>query len=57
MWTEKRDIVTFTSVEFIHVVLKNLKKQEAKLREEDVAAKSRNIQVTILQWQWSLRNL
>jgi len=51
MWTEKRDIVTFTSVEFIHVVLKNLKKQEAKLREEDVAAKSRNIQVTILQWQ------
>jgi len=21
--------------------------------EEDVAAKSRNIQVTILQWQWS----
>jgi len=35
---------------------------EAKMREEGVAAKSRNIQVTILQWQWSpadtfLRNL
>jgi len=23
------------------------------MREEEVAAKSRNIQVTILQWQWS----
>jgi len=32
------------------------------MREEEVAATSRNIQVTILQWQWSpaetfLRNL
>jgi len=32
------------------------------MREEDVAAKSRNIRVTILQWQWNsaetfLRNL
>jgi len=27
------------------------KKQEAKIREEEVAAKSRNIQVAILQWQ------
>jgi len=33
------------------VVLKNVKKQEAKMKEEEVAAKSRNIQVTILQWQ------
>ena len=27
------------------------KPNEAKMREEEVAAKSRNIQVTILQWQ------
>ena len=38
------------------------KANEAKIREEEVAAKSRNIQVAILQWQWSpaetfLRNL
>jgi len=25
--------------------------KEAKMREEQVAAKSRNVQVTILQWQ------
>jgi len=30
---------------------KKRKKQEAKMREEEVAAKSRNIQVAILQWQ------
>ena len=41
-------------------VLKEAK--EAKMKEKEVAAKSRNIQVTILQWQWSpaqvfLRNL
>jgi len=30
---------------------KRRKKQETKRREEQVAAKSRNIQVTILQWQ------
>jgi len=29
------------------------KAKEAKMREEEVAAKSRNIQMTILQWQWS----
>jgi len=40
-----------TSVELIQVVLKNVKKQEANMREEEVAAKSRNIQVTILHWQ------
>jgi len=50
---EERGIITFTSVELIQVVLKNVKKQEAKLREEEVAAKSRNINVTILQWQLS----
>jgi len=38
------------------------KTKEAKTTKEEVAAKSRNIQVTILQWQWSpaetfLRNL
>jgi len=36
--------------------------KEAKTREEEVATRSRNIQVTILHWQWSpaetfLRNL
>jgi len=31
---------------------KRCKKQEAKMREEEVETKSRNIQVTILQWQW-----
>ena len=58
----RRRIVILTSVQLIQVVLKDVKKQEAKMREEQVAAKSRNIQVTILQWQWSpadtfLRNL
>ena len=58
----KKGVVRFTSVEFIQVVLEDIEKQEAKMREEEVAAKSRNIQVTILQWQWSaakilLRNL
>jgi len=32
---------------------KRWKALEAKMREEEVAAKSRNIQVSILQWQWS----
>jgi len=39
----------FTSVELIQVVLKNIRKQEAKMREEEVAATK--IQVTIFQWQ------
>jgi len=30
---------------------KYYKAKQAKLRDEEVAAKSRNIQVTILQWQ------
>ena len=29
------------------------KAKEAKMREEEFAAKSGNIQVTILHWQWS----
>jgi len=48
----------------IQVALKDvkIKAKETKMREEDVPAKSRNIQVTILQWQWGpaqvfLRNL
>jgi len=44
-----RFVTGITSVELIQVVLKNIKKQEAKMREEEVAAKTRNIQVTILQ--------
>jgi len=41
---------------------KRKKAKEAKMREKEVANKSRNIQVTILQWQWSpaetfIRNL
>jgi len=36
----------------MQVVLNKRKKaKEAKMREEEVATKSRNIQVTILQWQ------
>jgi len=47
----KKGIVPFTSVELIQVVLKNIiKAKQAKMRDEEVAAKS-NIQVTILQWQ------
>jgi len=46
----KKGIVLYTSVEFIQVVLKKQKAKEAKMREEEVAAKSRSIQVTILQW-------
>jgi len=46
----RRGIAILTSAELIQVILKDVKKQEAKMREEDVAAKSRNIQVTILQW-------
>jgi len=39
-----------------------MKAKEATMSEEQVAVKSRNVQVTILQWQWSpaetfLRNL
>jgi len=40
-----------TSVERIQVILKDVQKQETKMRQEEVPAKSRNIQVTILQWQ------
>jgi len=47
----RRGIVILTSVELIQVVLKDVKKKEAKMRKKEVAAKSRNIQVTILQWQ------
>jgi len=43
----KNGIAPFTSGSKKH------KNQEAKMREEEVAAESRNIQVTILQWQWS----
>jgi len=44
------------------IVPLRIKAKEAKMREEEVAAKSRNIQVTILQWKWRpvetfLRNL
>jgi len=49
----KKGIFPFTSVELIQVVLKNIKK-EKKWERKEVAAKSRNIQVTTLQWQWSL---
>jgi len=31
--------------------MKHYKAKEAKMRKEELAAKSRNIQVTILQWQ------
>jgi len=40
-----------TSVELIQVVLKDIEKHEAKMREEEVATKSKNIQVTILKRQ------
>jgi len=50
---EERGIVTFTSVQLIQVVVENVNKQEAKMREEEIAAKSRNIQVTSLQRQSS----
>jgi len=33
------------------VIKKHKKTKEAKMREEEVAAKTRNIEVTILQWQ------
>jgi len=47
----QKGIVILADVELIQVVLKDVKKQEAKMIEGEVAAKSRNIQVTILQWQ------
>ena len=47
----QKGIVILADVELIQVVLKDVKKQKAKMREGEVAAKSRNIQVTILQWQ------
>ena len=51
---EERGIVTFTNVKLIQVILENVKKaKEAKMREEEIAAKSRNIQVTRLQRQSS----
>jgi len=34
-----------------HEVHSKQKAKEAKMKEEEVAAKSRNIHVTILQWQ------
>jgi len=41
-----------TSVELIQVVVKDVKTQKKqKMRKEEVPAKTRNIQVTILQWQ------
>jgi len=40
-----------TSADLIQVVLKDGKRKRGKMREKEVAAKSRNIQVTILQWQ------
>jgi len=43
----RKGIVTLTNVELIQVVLKNVQKQEAKMSEDEVAAKPRNIQVTI----------
>jgi len=45
---EERGIIILSSVELLQVVLKDVK---SKMREEEVAAKSRIIQVTILQWQ------
>jgi len=40
-----------TSADLIQVVLKDVKRKRGKMREKEVAAKSRNIQVTILQRQ------
>jgi len=49
---QKKGDRPLTSVELIQVVLKNIKKQKkTKTTEEEVAAHSRNMQVTILQWQ------
>ena len=49
---QKKGIVPFTSVELMQVVLKkHYKAKQAKMRDEEAAAKSRNIQITILQWQ------
>jgi len=47
----KKGIVPFTSVliKLIQVILKIIKKQKRQEWEGEVAAKSRNIQVTILQ--------
>jgi len=47
----QKGIVILTSAELIQVVLKDVKKLEVKMREEEVAAKPRNIQVTLMQWQ------
>jgi len=43
----KRGIVPFTSAELIEVVLKNIKANQVQMRDEEVAAKSRNNQVII----------
>jgi len=43
----QKGIVPFTSVELIQVVLKKIKKQKRQKWEEEVAAKSTNIHVTI----------
>jgi len=45
---DRRGIVILTSVERIRVVQKDVKKQEAKMREEEIAARSSNIPVAIL---------
>jgi len=47
----QKGIVILTSAELIQVVLKDVKKLEVKMREEEVAGKPRNIQVTLMQWQ------
>jgi len=47
---DRRGIVILTSVELI-CGSKRRKKATGKNEEEEVAAKSRNIQVAILQWQ------
>ena len=45
---EQKGIVNLTNIELIQVVLKDVKKQKRQKWEEEVGAKSRNIQVTIL---------
>ena len=43
-------IVILTSVELVQVIQKDVKKQKRQEWQEEFVAKSRNIQVTILQW-------
>jgi len=49
--TKERGVVTFTSRANASGSKKRQKVKEATVREEEVAVKSRNIQVTISQWQ------